>query len=65
MLTLVSTDNIVKTNDIKLRSQLRQFLTNKVYTFLGPFATLRNATVSFVMSVRPHGKARLPLDGFS
>ena len=33
--------------------------------FLGAFAKLRKATVSFVMSVRPHGTTRLPLDGFS
>ena len=38
-------------------------------TFLGAFAKLRKATISFVMSVRlsvcPHGTSRLPLDGFS
>jgi hypothetical protein len=36
---------------------------------LGTFAKLRIATISFVMSVcpsvRPHGTAWLPLDGFS
>jgi len=36
---------------------------------LGAFAKSRKATISFVMSVRlsdrPHGIARLPLDGFS
>jgi len=32
---------------------------------LGEFAELRKGTVSFVMSVRPHGIARLPLDRFS
>ena len=35
---------------------------------LGAFANLRNETISFVMSVRPslrqHGSARLPQDGF-
>ena len=31
----------------------------------GAFVKLRKATISFVMSVRPHGKYRLPLDGFS
>jgi len=31
---------------------------------LGAFANLWKATVSFVMSVCPHGTARLPLDGF-
>jgi len=34
-------------------------------SFLGAFAELRRATISFVMSVRPHGTTRLPLDGFS
>ena len=37
--------------------------------FLGAFTKLLKVTVSFVMSVhlpvRPHGKTRLPLDGFS
>jgi hypothetical protein len=32
--------------------------------FLGAFAKVRRATISFVMSVRPHGRTRLPLDGF-
>jgi len=31
--------------------------------FLGAFANLRKATISFVMSVRPYGSPRLPLDG--
>jgi len=31
----------------------------------GEFAKLRKATVSFAMSVRPHGTTRLPLEGFS
>jgi len=33
--------------------------------FLGAFAKLRKATVSSVMSVRPHGTTRLPLNRFS
>jgi len=32
--------------------------------WLGEFAVLRKATVSFVMSVRPHGTTRLPLDEY-
>jgi hypothetical protein len=32
---------------------------------LGAFAKLRKANISFVISVRPHGTARLPLEGFS
>ena len=36
-----------------------------VCSFLGAFAKLRKATVSFVMYVRPHETTRLPLDGFS
>jgi len=31
---------------------------------LGGFEKLRNETISFVMSVCPHGITRLPLDGF-
>jgi hypothetical protein len=33
--------------------------------FLGSFAKLRKAAISFVISARPHGTTRLPLDGFS
>ena len=33
--------------------------------FLGAFAELRKESISFVLSVRPHGTTRLPLDGFS
>ena len=33
--------------------------------FLGTFGKLRKATISLVVSVRPHGTTRLPLDGFS
>ena len=32
--------------------------------FLGAFAKLRKATLSFVMSAYPHGKTRFLLDGF-
>jgi len=34
------------------------------YAFLVTFAKLRKATISFVMSIYPHGTTRLPLDGF-
>jgi hypothetical protein len=34
-------------------------------TFLGAFAKLRKATISFVMSVCSYGIIGLPLDGFS
>jgi hypothetical protein len=34
-------------------------------TSLGAFAKLQKATISYVMSVCPHGTTRLPLDGFS
>jgi hypothetical protein len=33
--------------------------------YLDTFAKWRKATISFVMSVRPHGPTRLPFDGFS
>jgi hypothetical protein len=32
---------------------------------LGAFSKLRKATISFVVSVRPHGTTRLLLGGFS
>ena len=34
-------------------------------SILGAFAKLRKATISFVVSVRPHGTTRFPLEGFS
>jgi hypothetical protein len=37
---------------------------SRVNRFLGAFAKLRKATISFVMSVRAHGKTWLPVDGF-
>jgi hypothetical protein len=39
--------------------------TQFIHSFLGAFAKLQKATVSFVMSVRPHRTVWLPLDGFS
>jgi hypothetical protein len=36
-----------------------------MHSFRGAFAELRKATISFVMSVRPHETTRLPLDRFS
>jgi hypothetical protein len=33
-------------------------------SLLGAFAKFRKATISFVVSVRPYGTTRLPLDGF-
>jgi hypothetical protein len=35
------------------------------HTFSGPFATLQKATISLVLSVRPHETTQLPLDEFS
>jgi hypothetical protein len=35
-----------------------------VNSFLGAFVKLRKATISFVMSVCPHGITRLPMDGY-
>jgi len=35
------------------------------FSFLGSFSEMRKATISFVMSVCPHGTTRPPLDGFS
>jgi hypothetical protein len=51
-------------------SQYGRYLTTKSPTgewFWGAFLKLQKATICFVfvMSVRPNGTARLPLDGFS
>ena len=47
-------------------NQLRKMsITEGFYELLGAPAKLRRVTISFVMSVRPHGTTRLPLDVFS
>ena len=55
--------------DILLCCQIYCFRLFSDCQFLGAFAKLRKATVSFVMSVCPsarlHGTTRLPLDRFS
>ena len=66
----ILSNNILITNNhitcnINLRSQFQQTLTYAHYTFLDPSATLRNATIGFVMCVHPHGTILLPLDAFS
>jgi len=33
--------------------------------FFNVFIKMRKVTISFIMSFRPHGTTRLPLDGFS
>jgi hypothetical protein len=43
----------------RAKRQFRDFV-----LFLGAFAKLRQATISLVLSVCPHGITRLPLDGF-
>jgi hypothetical protein len=40
------------------------FIQQHSVTFSGAFAKLLKATISFFMSVCPHGTTRLPLDGF-
>jgi hypothetical protein len=40
-------------------------ITRRLSVFVGASAKLRKAAISFVMSVRPHGATRLPLNGFS
>jgi hypothetical protein len=45
------------------RLQYEKFY-RKLFLFLGAFAELRKATISFFTSVSPHGTTRLPLDGF-
>lgn len=43
---------------------IKSFNIAHLFFFLGAFGKLRTATISFVISVRPHWKTRLPLDGF-
>jgi len=52
-------------NLIRIKQQkIRYKRYGVIVLFLGAFAKLREAPISF-MSVRPHGTTRLPLDGFS
>ena len=37
----------------------------KLLQFAGALAKLRKATIGFVMSVRPHGTTKCPLDMFT
>jgi hypothetical protein len=55
----------VPVNNITESERLHFCHADKSFVFWGAFAKLRKATTSFVMSVRPHGITRLPLDGFS
>jgi len=41
------------------------FVSHFPVAFLGVFTKLGNATISFLMSARPYGKTRLPLEVFS
>jgi hypothetical protein len=51
---------------VSLYSQVTCFVLCKAACiFLGAFAKFRKATISFVMSVCPHGTTRFPMDGFS
>jgi hypothetical protein len=43
---------------------LKLLLLRSSYSFFGAFAKLWKATISFVMSVCPHGTTRLPVDEF-
>ena len=40
-------------------------MTRHFSVFVGASANLLKAAISFVMSVRPHGATRIPLDGFA
>ena len=41
------------------------FVSHFPVAFLGVFTKLGNATINILMSARPYGNTRLPLDGFS
>jgi hypothetical protein len=47
-----------------LEAELKWCKACQSYSLLGAFAKLRKSTISFVLSVCPHGATRLPLDGF-
>jgi hypothetical protein len=47
------------------RIHLSILFSKRLNPFLGAFAKLRKAAISFVMSVHPHAAIRLPLDEFS
>jgi hypothetical protein len=58
-----STDDYVRREYEALAEWVHSFAEER--PILGAFAKLRKATVSFIMSVRPYGTRRFPLDGFS
>ena len=53
--------------DVQRAACYQIMICDKVFFTLalsGAFAKLRKATISFVMSVRPHGTTGFPIDGF-
>ena len=46
------------------KKKLNSCYDKRIVPFLGAFTKLRKATINLLMSVRPHGTTRLPLDGF-
>ena len=48
-----------------LRAGVQPAVRNYVTSYVGAFAKLRKASVSFVMYFRPHSTTLLPLDGFT
>jgi hypothetical protein len=59
------TVNFAASQEIPRIYGTRKFLTVPQEPAIGAFTRLRKATIRFAMSVRPHGKTWLPLDGFS
>jgi hypothetical protein len=55
----------IRSPDRPARSHSLYRLSYRAHVSLGAFAKLRDETISFVLSVRPHGTTRLPLDIFS
>ena len=49
---------------MSVRTLKKKALLYKERCILGVFAKLRKATISFVLSARPHGTTLIPLDGF-
>jgi hypothetical protein len=63
------TNNVIAINFFCTRFVYRSQIILQLLRFLGAFAKLRKATISFVMSVHPsiypRGTTRLLIDGFS
>jgi hypothetical protein len=61
----LETVQVARVSALCIPTSIRRNIWFYISRFLVAFAKVRKETISFVMSVRPHGTNRLPLEGFS